>query len=140
MLRKGDAAGVFQFEGQGMRDCLRQMKVDRFEDLVAAVALYRPGPMANIPGLLPAQARRAVGAAASRHHHILAETYGIMVYQEQVMQIAQELAGYSLGAADLLRRAMGKKIRRRWSSSARSSPGRHGDAASKRPRPARSST
>ncbi|MCK8787440.1 DNA polymerase III subunit alpha [Roseomonas sp. NAR14] len=112
MLRRGDAAGVFQFEGQGMRDCLRQMRVDRFEDLVAAVALYRPGPMANIP----AYCQRKNGEAEweSPHpkiRHILEETFGIMVYQEQVMQIAQELAGYSLGAADLLRRAMGKKIR-----------------------------
>jgi DNA polymerase-3 subunit alpha len=111
MLRKGDAAGVFQFESQGMRDCLRQMKVDRFEDLVAAVALYRPGPMANIPTYC---ARKHGEPWESPHpaiHHILEETNGIMVYQEQVMQIAQELAGYSLGGADLLRRAMGKKIR-----------------------------
>jgi DNA polymerase-3 subunit alpha len=111
MLRKGDAAGVFQFEGQGMRDCLRQMKVDRFEDLVAAVALYRPGPMANIPAYC---ARKHGEPWESPHpaiHHILEETNGIMVYQEQVMQISQELAGYSLGGADLLRRAMGKKIR-----------------------------
>jgi DNA polymerase-3 subunit alpha len=111
MLRKGDAAGVFQFEGQGMRDCLRQMRVDRFEDLVAAVALYRPGPMANIPAYC---ARKHGEPWESPHpaiHHILEETNGIMVYQEQVMQISQELAGYSLGGADLLRRAMGKKIR-----------------------------
>ena len=111
MLAKGDAAGVFQFEGQGMRDCLRQMRASRFEDLVAAVALYRPGPMANIP----AYCARKLGEAWEPPHpaimHILQETYGIMVYQEQVMQIAQDLAGYSLGAADLLRRAMGKKIR-----------------------------
>ncbi|MBR0651887.1 DNA polymerase III subunit alpha [Roseomonas terrae] len=111
MLAKGDAAGVFQFEGQGMRDCLRQMRASRFEDLVAAVALYRPGPMANIP----AYCARKLGEAWEPPHpaimHILEETYGIMVYQEQVMQIAQDLAGYSLGGADLLRRAMGKKIR-----------------------------
>jgi DNA polymerase-3 subunit alpha len=111
MLAKGDAAGVFQFEGQGMRDCLRQMRASRFEDLVAAVALYRPGPMANIP----AYCARKHGEPWAPPHpaimHILQETYGIMVYQEQVMQIAQDLAGYSLGGADLLRRAMGKKIR-----------------------------
>ncbi|HYZ30700.1 MAG TPA: DNA polymerase III subunit alpha [Crenalkalicoccus sp.] len=111
MLRKGDAAGVFQFEGQGMRDCLRQMRVDRFEDLVAAVALYRPGPMANIPAYCARKHGERWEAPHPAIHHILAETYGIMVYQEQVMQIAQELAGYSLGGADLLRRAMGKKIR-----------------------------
>jgi len=112
MLRRGDAAGVFQFEGQGMRDCLRQMKVDRFEDLIAAVALYRPGPMANIP----AYCQRKHGEPWAPPHPalmgVLAETYGIMVYQEQVMQIAQDLAGYSLGSADLLRRAMGKKIQK----------------------------
>jgi DNA polymerase-3 subunit alpha len=110
MLQKGDAGGVFQLEGQGMRDCLRQMKPDRFEDLIAAVALYRPGPMANIPDYC----RRKHGEKWEPPHpelaEILGETYGIMVYQEQVMQIAQKMAGYSLGGADLLRRAMGKKI------------------------------
>ena len=111
MLARGDSAGVFQFEGQGMRDCLRQMRASRFEDLVAAVALYRPGPMANIPAYCARKAGEPWAAPHPAIHHILAETYGIMVYQEQVMQIAQELAGYSLGAADLLRRAMGKKIR-----------------------------
>ncbi|MCO6416690.1 DNA polymerase III subunit alpha [Siccirubricoccus sp. KC 17139] len=110
MLRKGDAAGVFQFEGQGMRDCLRQMKVDRFEDLIAAVSLYRPGPMANIPAYCARKHGEPWESPHPRIHDILAETYGIMVYQEQVMQISQVLAGYSLGGADLLRRAMGKKI------------------------------
>jgi DNA polymerase III subunit alpha len=111
MLQRGDAGGVFQMEGQGMRDVLRQMRPDRFDDLVAAVALYRPGPMANIPDYC----RRKHGEPWAAPHpeltEILAETYGIMVYQEQVMQIAQRMAGYSLGNADLLRRAMGKKIR-----------------------------
>jgi DNA polymerase-3 subunit alpha len=111
MLQQGDAGGVFQFESQGMRDVLRQMRPDRFEDLIAAVALYRPGPMANIP----AYCARKHGEPWQPPHEairdILAETYGIMVYQEQVMQIAQVLAGYTLGGADLLRRAMGKKIR-----------------------------
>jgi DNA polymerase-3 subunit alpha len=111
MLARGDAAGVFQFEGQGMRDCLRMMRPDRLEDLIAAVSLYRPGPMANIP----AYCQRKHGEPWEPPHpairHIVEETYGILVYQEQVMQIAQELAGYSLGGADLLRRAMGKKIR-----------------------------
>ena len=110
MLQKGDAGGVFQFESQGMRDVLKQMRPDRLEDLIAAVALYRPGPMANIP----AYCARKHGEAWEPPHpdiaHILGETYGIMVYQEQVMQIAQAMAGYSLGGADLLRRAMGKKI------------------------------
>ena len=110
MLAKGDAGGVFQMEGQGVRDMLRQMRPDRFEDLVAAVALYRPGPMATIPEYCR---RKHAGTSEAPHpeiHDILAETYGIIVYQEQVMQIAQKMAGYSLGGADLLRRAMGKKI------------------------------
>ncbi|MFT8655735.1 MAG: DNA polymerase III subunit alpha [Acetobacter papayae] len=111
MLGRGDAAGVFQFEGAGMRDVLKQMRPTRLEDLIAAVALYRPGPMANIPDYC----RRKHGEAWEPPHEeireILEETYGIMVYQEQVMQIAQKMAGYSLGGADLLRRAMGKKIR-----------------------------
>jgi DNA polymerase III subunit alpha len=110
MLQKGDAGGVFQMEGQGMRDCLRQMKPDRFEDLIAAVALYRPGPMANIPDYCRRKHGEKWEAPHPEIHDILAETYGIMVYQEQVMQIAQKMAGYSLGGADLLRRAMGKKI------------------------------
>ena len=111
MLAKGDAGGVFQFESAGMRDVLRQMQPDRFEDLIAAVALFRPGPMANIPDYC----RRKHGEAWEAPHPelkaVLEETYGIMVYQEQVMQIAQTMGGYSLGGADLLRRAMGKKIR-----------------------------
>ena len=109
MLARGDAAGVFQFEGQGMRDCLRSMRASRLEDLIAAVSLYRPGPMANIPAYC---ARKLGEPWESPHpsiHPILEETYGIMVYQEQVMQIAQVMAGFSLGGADLLRRAMGKK-------------------------------
>jgi DNA polymerase-3 subunit alpha len=111
MLSRGDAGGVFQFESQGMRDVLRAMRPDRFEDLIAAVALYRPGPMANIPAYCARKHGEPWEAPHPAIHDILAETYGIMVYQEQVMQIAQVLAGYSLGAADLLRRAMGKKIR-----------------------------
>ena len=111
MLQRGDAAGVFQFESQGMRDVLRQMRPDRFADLIAAVALYRPGPMANIPAYCQRKHGEPWQPPHPALHDILDETYGIMVYQEQVMQIAQRLAGYSLGAADLLRRAMGKKIR-----------------------------
>ena len=111
MLSRGDASGIFQFEGQGMRDVLRQMRPDRFEDLIAAVALYRPGPMANIPAFCQRKHGEKWEAPHPRLAEILGETYGIMVYQEQVMQIAQLLAGYSLGSADLLRRAMGKKIR-----------------------------
>ena len=111
MLQRGDAGGVFQLEGQGMRDVLRQMRPDRFEDLIAAVALYRPGPMANIPDYCRRKHGETWEAPHPELHEILDETYGIMVYQEQVMQIAQKMGGYSLGSADLLRRAMGKKIR-----------------------------
>ena len=97
MLQRGDAGGVFQMEGQGMRDTLRQMRPDRFEDLIAAVALYRPGPMANIPDYCRRKHGEKWDAPHPVIHDILAETYGIMVYQEQVMQIAQTMAGYSLG-------------------------------------------
>ncbi|MCX8132400.1 MAG: DNA polymerase III subunit alpha [Roseococcus sp.] len=109
MLARGDSAGVFQFEGQGMRDCLRMMRPDRFEDLIAAVSLYRPGPMENIPAYCARKHGEKWEAPHPMIHDVLAETYGIMVYQEQVMQIAQVMGGYSLGGADLLRRAMGKK-------------------------------
>jgi DNA polymerase-3 subunit alpha len=111
LLARGDGSGVFQLEGNGMRDVLRKMKPDRFEDIIAVVALYRPGPMENIPSYI----KRKHGEEAPDYLHpllegILKETYGIMIYQEQVMQIAQVLSGYTLGGADLLRRAMGKKI------------------------------
>jgi DNA polymerase-3 subunit alpha len=111
MLAKGDAYGVFQMEGSGMRDILSKLKPNRFEDLIALVALYRPGPMDDIPTYISVKN----GQEKPDYLHpslkgILEETYGIMVYQEQVMQIARVLSGYSLGGADLLRRAMGKKI------------------------------
>lgn len=111
MLARGDSAGVFQFEGQGMRDCLRMMRPDRFEDLIAAVSLYRPGPMANIPAYCARKHGEPWEPVHPSMKHLVDETYGILVYQEQVMQISQDVAGYSLGGADLLRRAMGKKIR-----------------------------
>ena len=111
MLQRGDTSGVFQFESQGMRDVLRQMRPDHFEDLIAVGALYRPGPMANIPAYCQRKHGEKWELPPEDIRDILAPTYGIMVYQEQVMQIAQKMAGYSLGAADLLRRAMGKKIR-----------------------------
>jgi DNA polymerase-3 subunit alpha len=112
MLCNGDTTGVFQLESSGMRDILRNMRPDSFEDIIAIVALYRPGPMDNIPSYI----RRKHSIEKSDYYYpnlepILKETYGIIIYQEQVMQIAQELAGYSLGGADLLRRAMGKKIK-----------------------------
>jgi len=112
MLAKGDTSGVFQLESAGMRDVLRKMKPNRLEDLIAVVALYRPGPMDQIPRYIACKH----GEEEPDYMHpslkpILEETFGIMVYQEQVMQIAQVLSGYSLGGADLLRRAMGKKIK-----------------------------
>ncbi len=102
---------VFQVESSGMMDALRRMKPTCIEDIVALVALYRPGPMENIPTYC--EVKNGLKDLESIHptiDHILAETQGIIVYQEQVMQIAQVMAGYTLGGADLLRRAMGKKI------------------------------
>ena len=112
MLSRAEAVGVFQVESAGMRRALLEMKPDRLEDIIALVALYRPGPMANIP----VYCARKHGEEKAEYPHpklelVLAETFGVIVYQEQVMQIAQILAGYSLGEADLLRRAMGKKIK-----------------------------
>ncbi len=112
LMAAGNTIGVFQLESAGMRDVLKKMKPNRFEDIIALVALYRPGPMDNIPKYIAVKE----GREEPDYMHpilkpLLEETYGIMVYQEQVMQAAQLLAGYSLGAADLLRRAMGKKIK-----------------------------
>ncbi len=110
LLKRGDTVGVFQLESEGMRRTLTAVKPTRFEDIIALVSLYRPGPMDNIPSF----GKRKAGEEEIIYPHakleeILSETYGIFVYQEQVMQAAQILAGYSLGDADLLRRAMGKK-------------------------------
>ncbi len=111
LLARGDTVGVFQVEGQGVRDMLRQLKPDRFEDIIAVVSLYRPGPMENIPRYIAVKhGREEPDYLHPKIEGILKETHGIMIYQEQVMQIAQVLAGYTLGGADLLRRAMGKKI------------------------------
>ncbi|MDB5708107.1 MAG: polymerase subunit alpha [Sphingomonas bacterium] len=111
LLQKGDTVGVFQLESEGMRRTLSAVRPSNFGDIIALVSLYRPGPMDNIPSF----GRRKNGQESIEYPHpllegILAETYGIFVYQEQVMQAAQILAGYTLGGADLLRRAMGKKI------------------------------
>ena len=111
-LGKGASTGIFQLESTGMRDLLRKMKPDRIEDLVALVALYRPGPMDNIPKYIDCKH----GRDKPTYLHpalepILCDTYGVMTYQEDVMLIARELAGYTLGQADELRRAMGKKIK-----------------------------
>ena len=111
MLGRGDTVGVFQLESSGMRDVLRQMQPDTFEDIIALVALYRPGPMDNIPRYIACkQGREKPDYLHPDLEGILTETFGVMIYQEQVMQIAQVLSGFTLGSADLLRRAMGKKI------------------------------
>lgn len=112
IMSKGDTAGIFQFEGEGITDAIRKIKPTSFADITAINALYRPGPMAMIPDF----AKRKNGESAveyifSELKESLEETYGIIVYQEQVMGIASLIAGYSLGEADMLRRAMGKKIK-----------------------------
>ena len=117
MLARGETVGVFQVESAGMRRALVDMRPDRFEDLIVLVALYRPGPMANIP----TYCARKLGHERTDYLHpklepILRATYGIITYQEQVQQIARDLAGYSLGRADILRRAMGKKDRKEMAS------------------------
>jgi DNA polymerase III subunit alpha len=112
LLQSGDTTGVFQLESSGMQQLFRDLKPDRFEDIVAAVALYRPGPLET--GMVKDFVECKHGRQPIKKMHALIDellepTYGVIVYQEQVMQIAQQLAGYTLGGADLLRRAMGKK-------------------------------
>ncbi len=112
LLSRGDSVGVFQLESAGMRDTLRKLKPDTLEEIIALISLYRPGPMDNIPSYIA----RKQGTEEPDYLHpklegILKETFGVIIYQEQVMQIAQVLSGYTLGGADLLRRAMGKKIK-----------------------------
>ncbi len=112
LLQSGDTTGVFQLESPGMRDLLRRLKPDCFEDLIAVLALYRPGPLGS--GMVDQYIERKHDPSKITYPHpllepILKETYGVILYQEQVMQIASVLAGYSLGEADILRRAMGKK-------------------------------
>jgi len=110
LLSAGNTTAVFQLESRGMRDLIRRARPDRFEDVIALVALYRPGPMDLIPDFIARKhGEQRVDYLDARLEPILGPTYGIMVYQEQVMQIAQVIGGYTLGAADLLRRAMGKK-------------------------------
>ena len=110
IFQKANTSAIFQFESRGMRDLLKRARPDRFEDIIALVALFRPGPMDLIPDFINRKhGREAVHYPDPRLEPILGSTYGIMVYQEQVMQIAQSIGGYSLGSADLLRRAMGKK-------------------------------
>ncbi len=109
LFRQANTTAVFQFESRGMRDLLKRARPDRFDDLIALVSLFRPGPMELIPEFCDRKHGKRAHYLDARLEPILGPTYGIMVYQEQVMQIAQTIGGYSLGAADLLRRAMGKK-------------------------------
>ncbi len=112
LMARGDTVGIFQLEGSGMRDMLKKLGPDRFEDIIAVVALYRPGPMENIPRYIEVKhGREKPDYLHPKLQAILEETHGIIIYQEQVMEIAKVLSGYSLGSADLLRRAMGKKIK-----------------------------
>jgi DNA polymerase-3 subunit alpha len=112
LLQAGESAGVFQLESTGMRSVLKGLRPDTFEDIIAIVALYRPGPMDNIPTYVDRKhGREEVEYPHPILEEILGETYGVIIYQEQVMQIAQVMSGYSLGEADILRRAMGKKIK-----------------------------
>ncbi len=110
LMASGQTLGVFQLESQGMRDILRQLRPNTLEEVSDLISLYRPGPMSSIPEYIECKAgRRPVDVVHPLLAEVLGHTYGVIVYQEQVMQIAQILAGYSLGEADLLRRAMGKK-------------------------------
>jgi DNA polymerase-3 subunit alpha len=110
ILAKADTVGVFQLESTGMRENLKRLKPDRFEDIMAMTALYRPGPMDNIPTYINRKhGEEPVDCLHPMLEPILQETYGVIIYQEQVLQIAQVMAGYSLGQADILRKAMGKK-------------------------------
>jgi len=112
LLTHGESSGVFQFESVGVKDSLRKLKPDCIEDLIAIGALYRPGPMDNIPAYISCKhGRQAPDYLHPKLEKTLKETYGVIIYQEQVLEIARILAGYTLGAADLLRRAMGKKIK-----------------------------
>ncbi|MEY3197343.1 MAG: hypothetical protein RLZZ59_714 [Pseudomonadota bacterium] len=112
LLETGQSSGIFQFESVGMKDALRRLKADCIDDLIALGALYRPGPMENIPTYIACKhGKQAPDYLHPSLVNTLKETYGVIIYQEQVMEIAQILGGYSLGAADLLRRAMGKKIK-----------------------------
>ncbi|GAI28188.1 unnamed protein product, partial [marine sediment metagenome] len=111
MLKRGETVGVFQLESQGMQEILKSFKPENFEDLIAVIALYRPGPMGNIQKMI----ENKNNPKKIRYLHplleaILKETYGMIVYQEQVMRIASTVAGFTMAEADTLRRAMGKKI------------------------------
>ena len=110
-LGRGDTVGIFQLESAGMRDTLKRLRPDSFEDIIALVSLYRPGPMDNIPRYIACKhGQEQPDYMLPQLKPILEDTFGVMIYQEQVMEVARTLSGYTLGQADLLRRAMGKKI------------------------------
>jgi len=139
LLTEAKTFGVFQLESSGMREALRGLKPERLEDVIAMVSLYRPGPMDLIPDFI---ARKHGRAKIAYEHPAMEkytrETYGIMVYQEQIMQIASEMAGFTMGEADTLRRAMGKKDASSWRSSATSSSPAAWTAVPTRARPSTS--
>ncbi len=111
LFKKGNTTGIFQFESSGMKRYLRELKPSEFEDIIAMVALYRPGPMEWIPDYIAGKhKRKKVSYLHPKLEKILDKTYGVAIYQEQVMQIARDLAGFNMGQADILRKAMGKKI------------------------------
>src|SRR3989344_8035739 len=112
LLQRGETSGVFQFESAGMRRHLKQLKPPKFGDITAMTALYRPGPMEWIPSYIQRKhGREQVKYIHPDLEHIFQETYGIGVYQEQILQLARIFAGFTLGEADMLRRAIGKKIK-----------------------------
>ncbi|MCK9905836.1 DNA polymerase III subunit alpha, partial [Frankia sp. Cpl3] len=112
MLSRGETTGIFQLESSGMRNVLRELKPSSIDDIVAVLALYRPGPMEIIPQYIQAKhGKSKVEYAHPDLEPILKETHGFMIYQEQIMQISSRMAGFSLGEADILRRAVGKKKR-----------------------------
>ena len=114
LYQHGDTIGTFQFESPGMQKYLRELKPDKFDDLIAMNALYRPGPMAYIPNYIDRKhGKEEISYDLEDMEEYLKETYGITVYQEQVMLLAQKLAGFSKGDADVLRKAMGKKQKSR---------------------------
>ncbi len=110
LFQQGNTTGVFQFESSGMKRYLKELKPTEFEDIIAMVALYRPGPMEWIPDYIKGKKGEKVKYLHPKLEHILDKTYGVAIYQEQVMQIARDLAGFTMGEADVLRKAMGKKI------------------------------
>ena len=110
LLSSGETMGIFQLESSGMREVLKQLKPNKFEDIIALVALYRPGPMQNIPTYINRKHdKEKIDYIHPTLKTVLNETYGVIIYQEQVMQIAQTLSNFSASKADILRKAMGKK-------------------------------